>query len=240
MKRSKPDVIFEQYLEWVNGQAFERYKEAIVRLMKGKSGVYALYRDGHLYYVGLASNMLGRLKQHTRDRHQGKWDRFSAYLTTRTDGPHIRELEALLLRIVAPQGNRVGGRLRQARDLSREFRTMMSAQAAEEQKSMLIKRSRRVEHNEAAKKAARKAAHTRALRTGTGVRVALRGDYKEQTFRAVRLRDGSVRVGGVTHSSLTAAAKAVTGRSAINGRHFWKARHKGEWTRLSELGGRES
>ncbi len=234
-KRKKPDVIFEQYLEGVNGQAFERYRNAIVQLTKGKSGVYALYRDGRLYYVGLASNMLGRLTQHMRDRHQGKWDRFSAYLTTRTDGPHIRELEALLLRIVAPQGNRVGGRLRNARDLSREFRSMMAAQASAERDEMLTTRARRQDQTQAARSAARKAAKTRALRDGVGRRTQLRAEYKGQAFAATLLADGRVRVGADTHTSLTAAAKAVTQRTSINGRHFWKARHKGAWCRLSQL-----
>lgn len=235
MKRKKPDVIFEQYLEGVNGQAFERYRHAIVQLMKGKSGVYALYRDGRLYYVGLASNMLGRLTQHMRDRHQGKWDRFSAYLTTRTDGPHIRELEALLLRIVAPQGNRVGGRLRNARDLSREFRSMMAAQASAERDDMLARRSRRQDPTKARQAAARKAAQTRALRQGAGRRTRLKAGYKGEEYSATLLADGQVRVGNDTFASLTAAAKAVTRRTSINGRWFWMARHKGEWCRLSQL-----
>jgi hypothetical protein len=236
MKRKKADVIFEQYLEGVNGQAFERYRHAVVQLMKGKSGVYALYRDERLYYVGLASNMLGRLTQHMRDRHQGKWDRFSAYLTTRTDGPHIRELEALLLRIVAPQGNRVGGRLRNARDLSRQFVSMMAAQASAERAEMLAKRGRRPLRTKVELSAAKKAARTRALRQGPGKRAPLKAVYKGEEYSATLLADGQVRVDGETYSSLTSAAKAVTGRSAINGRHFWKVRHKGEWCRLSQLG----
>ncbi|GAB1344538.1 GIY-YIG nuclease family protein [Gemmatimonas sp.] len=197
--------------------------------------MYALYRDERLYYVGLASNMLGRLTQHMRDRHQGRWDRFSAYLTTRSDGPHIRELEALLLRIVAPQGNRVGGRLRNARDLSRQFRTMMAAQASAERDDMLAKRSLRQDRSKAQQAAAKKAAHTRALRQGTGRRTLLKAEYKGDTYSATLLADGQVRVGGKTYASLTAAAKAATGRTSINGRHFWKARHKGEWCRLSQL-----
>ena len=69
-----------EHLENVSGKVFDAYPEIIREMIKGKSGVYALYRRGSLYYVGLASNLSGRLKNHRRDRHSGLWDRFSVYL----------------------------------------------------------------------------------------------------------------------------------------------------------------
>lgn len=44
-----------------------------------QSGIYVLYDDYGPYYVGLArGDSIGRrLRSHTRDRHAGKWDRFS-------------------------------------------------------------------------------------------------------------------------------------------------------------------
>ena len=41
-------------------------------MIKRRAGVYALYRKQEkLYYVGLASNLMGRSKAHLRDRHTG-------------------------------------------------------------------------------------------------------------------------------------------------------------------------
>jgi GIY-YIG catalytic domain. len=78
--------------------------------------VYALYNDNKLYYVGLASNLNSRLKHHLNDRHANTWDRFSVYLTQGDE--HLREIEALLLRISSPKGNRQAGKLRASENLA--------------------------------------------------------------------------------------------------------------------------
>ncbi|WP_151527034.1 GIY-YIG nuclease family protein [Serinicoccus kebangsaanensis] len=93
-------------------------------------GVYALYSDTGIYYVGLASGTQGiggRLRDHTRDEHAYGWTRFSWFAF---DGPSetdkyddgvlrhrqwisveaddtvaIREMEALLLAVTRPPGN---------------------------------------------------------------------------------------------------------------------------------------
>ncbi|MDA1064676.1 MAG: GIY-YIG nuclease family protein, partial [Proteobacteria bacterium] len=58
------------HLERVSGDVLDQYPSVIKDLIKGKSGVYALYCNDSLYYVGLAKNLIGRLKAHTKDRHQ--------------------------------------------------------------------------------------------------------------------------------------------------------------------------
>jgi hypothetical protein len=68
-------------LEHISWRVLDEYPEVIRRLIRTKSGIYALYRGHRLYYVGLADNLMGRLKGHLRDRHRGLWDRFSVYLT---------------------------------------------------------------------------------------------------------------------------------------------------------------
>ena len=93
-------------------------------------GVYALYGDTGIYYVGLAAGTGGigaRLKDHTADDHHSYWSRFSWFAF---DGPSeterypdgvlkheawpsiegedkfvIREMEALLLAVISPPGN---------------------------------------------------------------------------------------------------------------------------------------
>ena len=69
-----------QHLEDVSWKVLDEYPQVIKSLIKGKWGVYALYKRNQLYYVGLASNLMGRLQSHLKDRHHNAWDRFSVYL----------------------------------------------------------------------------------------------------------------------------------------------------------------
>lgn len=94
-------------------------------------GVYVLYSDTGIYYVGLASGaggIGGRLKNHLDDVHAGRWTRFSWFafdgpsetevypdgvlkhdewnvIEEATDKVLIREMEALLLAVTSPPGN---------------------------------------------------------------------------------------------------------------------------------------
>ncbi|MEI8140076.1 MAG: GIY-YIG nuclease family protein [bacterium] len=89
-----------QHLENISRQALERHQDIIGQYARGRQGIYALYRRGKLYYIGLATNLRTRLKQHLKDRHGGSWDQFSVYLTVGDN--HLRKLEALMLRTVKP------------------------------------------------------------------------------------------------------------------------------------------
>jgi hypothetical protein len=100
--RRKTSLV-SQYLENISRQALEKYQDIIRGYARRRPGVYALFRRGRLYYVGLASNLRSRLQMHLRDRHSGSWDRFSIYLTI--GDSHLKELESMILRIVKPQGN---------------------------------------------------------------------------------------------------------------------------------------
>ena len=43
-------------------------------------GIYALYDNHGLYYVGLTDfSLRHRIQTHTQDRHKGKWKRFSTW-----------------------------------------------------------------------------------------------------------------------------------------------------------------
>ena len=94
MAKRKPLV--SQHLENISRQALEKYQNVVRRYVRRRQGVYALYRRGKLYYVGLASNLRSRLAHHLRDRHRDSWDRFSVYLTI--GDSHLKELESLILR----------------------------------------------------------------------------------------------------------------------------------------------
>src|SRR5690348_392910 len=110
--KTKANAIVRGHMERVSWRVLEKYRDIVVEFIKGHAGVYALYKGEKLYYVGLARNLMNRVKHHLKDRHKGKWDRFSVYITVEDE--HIRPLEALTLRIVNPLGNKVKGGLRGA------------------------------------------------------------------------------------------------------------------------------
>ena len=102
MNQRKPHV--SHHLENVAGGIFETHQDVIRKFVSKQHGVYALYHNEDLYYVGLASNLRARLSKHLKDRHSGRWNRFSVYLTMRHD--HMRALESLVVRNAKPGGNK--------------------------------------------------------------------------------------------------------------------------------------
>jgi len=95
-----------------------------------QSGVYVLYADYQMVYVGQAGagnqKLFARLKQHTRDSLAGRWNQFSWFgirkvkangdLAAEADGAHstllqvLNHIEAILIHAAEPKQNRQGGR----------------------------------------------------------------------------------------------------------------------------------
>ena len=103
------------------------FRADIRRVMRGYSGVYLLYRRKTLYYVGLASNLLSRLKTHEgRDKHAGKWDRFVIYRIKHVR--YLKDIETLLIGVLRPPGNSVEGRVPRDADINRILRRVLTTQ----------------------------------------------------------------------------------------------------------------
>ena len=134
---AKPTQLVCQHLENISRDALEKYQKMIRRYVVRRQGVYALYRRGRLYYVGLASDLRWRLNQHLKDRHGLSWDRFSIYLTIGES--HLRELESLLLRVIKPKpkGNKKTGRFVESENLLRRFTKEIRALQRDELYSMV-------------------------------------------------------------------------------------------------------
>ena len=96
------------------------FEEGLDSIMRGYSGIYALYRRKTLYYVGLTKNLRGRLKSHQKDGHATKWDSFVIFRIQRVN--YLKDIETLLTRIVEPPGNRVKGNVPRDADLNRILR----------------------------------------------------------------------------------------------------------------------
>ena len=222
--------LFSEYLEKVSGKLLEEeYRQVVSKLIKRKAGIYALYKGDRLYYVGLATNLMGRVNQHLKDRHAKRWDKFSVYLASA--GEHIKPLESLLLRIALPSGNRVKGGLRGAVDQRRGLIRAMREHDSSRHAALLggnIARRRM-------QKAAAQSSGTRVLAGRLQKRYYLRADYKGHRYLATLRKDGHIAYAGKLYTSPTAAARGVTGR-AVNGWLFWQYRVpvKG-WVALSNL-----
>jgi len=230
---TKQTQIVCQHLENVSRDALEDYQDILREQLRGRHGVYALYREGSLHYVGLAGNLRARLKQHLRDRHKNDWDRFSVYLTI--DNRAIKELETLLLRIVDPEGNRAVGRFIRSQNLgpiltrqARRRELEKIKDLAPRRRKLPVKKVRPEANGEVEIKLPPLAKYTLD-------RPRLRAKYKSNLHRAVVRRDGRIRYDGHVYDSPSAAAIAVIGRN-VNGWGFWKyERAPGDWVPLSAL-----
>ncbi len=93
------------------------FKIGLDEIMRGYSGIYALYKKKTLYYVGLTKNLKRRIKTHLKDRHKNKWDSFVIFRIQRVE--YLKDIETLLTRIVEPKGNRVKGKVPSDANLNR-------------------------------------------------------------------------------------------------------------------------
>ncbi|MCH8266079.1 MAG: GIY-YIG nuclease family protein [Acidobacteria bacterium] len=91
--------------------------------------VYALYRKERLYYVGLTTNLFGRINWHLKDRHAGKWDSFVIFRIKRVD--YLRDIETLITRLIKVPGNRVEGKVPRDADINRVLKVILRQHKSE-------------------------------------------------------------------------------------------------------------
>ena len=199
--------------------------------VRGRQGIYALYRRNQLYYVGLASNLRIRLKHHLRDRHKGIWDRFSVYLTI--GDSHLKELETLILRTVKPRGNSQTGKFLKSENLrgrlARDLRVKHRAEV-----NWLIGRATAPTVRRTRQKMERQKGQpvlSGYFNRSTRLRAIYRG---EVVFARIR-RNGFICYKNKDYGSPSLAGSAVVKRSC-NGWTFWKyERAPGDWVFLNEV-----
>jgi hypothetical protein len=84
----------------INSKIFE---EHLPQLMKKYAGVYVLYSGKKVQYVGLTKDLLGRLRNHLKDKLKGKWDHFTVFRIARVR--YLKDLETLLQYVTLPAEN---------------------------------------------------------------------------------------------------------------------------------------
>jgi hypothetical protein len=228
MARTTPLVC--QFLENISRAVLEEYQDLIREYTKNRHGIYSLYRKDKLYYVGLASNLRSRLKQHLKDAHRDKWDSFSLYITI--DLNAIKELESLLLRVLRPEGNRTGGRFVKAENLRRKLVADIRARHRDKEHALMPLKKRPV-----TKKVPPVVDdETIPLAKYVRQRMRLRVRYKGKLYKAILRKDGQIRYNGVNYKTPSAAGSALRDGRATNGWQFWHyERAPGDWVPLAKM-----
>lgn len=233
----KKTPLVTQYLENVSRKVLEDYQEIIRQYVRGTEGIYALFRRGKLYYVGLASNLNSRLKQHLKDQHKDSWDRFSVYLTIHSE--HMRELEALLLRITKPSGNKQTATFAASDNLETPLNRYIKTKQDEERDRLFDRKQKRARP----KRKARPKKRTRGepmlapyIRADVMPSRKLKADYKGKTLQANVLKGGQISFRGKRYKSPSAAAQAAIHSGSRNGWYFWTfERSPNKWVPLNDL-----
>ncbi len=127
-----------QSLEHLSKDIFSKYSPLITQLIEKSSGVYALYDENELYYVGRATQLRTRVKQHLRDRHDASWTHFSLFLVSKDD--HIGEIESLLIRIANPKGNSIKPKGRDSRKLHKQLESLIKLKHSEELRKLFSRK----------------------------------------------------------------------------------------------------
>ena len=109
IRHSVNGSLVKGYLEKKDRKGFElllpRYKEVI----GDSSGIYALYKDKKIYYVGITENLLWRVGRHTKDKHKNRWNKVSFFVIDKHR--YSKDIETVILRISGPRGNGTRGKL---------------------------------------------------------------------------------------------------------------------------------
>jgi len=225
-----------QHLENISRRMLEEYQDVIRSFVRGRNGVYALYRRGKLYYVGLASSLSGRLKKHLRDHHSKSWDRFSVYLTI---GPqYMKEIESVLIRISNPPGNKQKGKFVRSENLLPQLKAAYRERRRQEEIDIFGVRKKRKKPPTRRRKKQRTKGRSLVLKKHLDKLKTkrLRGSVKGKTVRARVLKNGQISFGGQRYRSPSRAAAVACGTRTRNGWRFWTyERAPGDWVPLSEL-----
>ena len=223
-----------QHLEDISRRMLEEYQDVIRSFVRRRNGVYALYRRGKLYYVGLAGSLSGRLKTHLRDHHSKSWDRFSIYLTI---GPqYMKEIESVLIRISNPPGNKQKGKFTRSENLLRRLKAEYRLRKKEEEEVLFGSRKKKRKKVLKKEQSPRPKGRVPVLAEHAGDVKRLRGSVKGKTVWARVLRDGQISFGGERYNSPSRAAAVACGTRTRNGWRFWTyERAPGDWVPIGAL-----
>ena len=223
-------MILTQKLEGISKKIFERHKKKVIHYIGNKPGVYALYDEKELYYVGRASDLAKRVNHHLKDRHSALWTHFSVYFTKKVQ--YANDIEAVIISIAQPKGNKVKPKLGKETRLKDIIRKAIKESHQEELKELGFEGKRRVDSKKKNKRP--------NLKNYFEKKQSLMKSYKGKIYRATMLKSGKIKYKNKLYNTPTSAAKAIVRRkslnSAINGWEFWFIKDsESNWVKLSDL-----
>lgn len=236
MAREKRKGLLEGDLEQISSKVFDTYHDAITQLVGKRHGVYALYRKGRLYYVGLANNLRSRVKQHLKDKHALKWDTFSLYLIRNVN--YLKELESLIVHIAEPKGNVIRGRFAKSESLIDTLRDLMEERDERQREQILsgVMAVPRTQRKKTWRKSDRSETREPPLQGVLPANTELRRTYKGKMHKAKVNSKGEVLLKGKKFNSPSLAGALVRGGKSTNGWTFWNYKDKnGKWVKIDTL-----
>lgn len=231
MQTVSPRTLVVKKLEGVSKLIFRNYYKQITELIGNSHGIYALYDENELYYVGKSTDLKNRVKQHLKDRHLASWTHFSLYLVRKAD--HISEIESLIIRVANPKGNTKKYRTDKGTSLLKQLQASVKQRQQDEFNTMFRKTTDSRSRTSGADK------HLLALDGLVRKKTALFRTYKGKEYRALLTPRGKIKFNGKIYATPTAAATSIVGSPNMNGWTFWYFKNaEGEWARLSDLRGK--
>ncbi len=107
-KKSGKGELFKDHKDFIHIDDKEEWKN--IPGKKDEGGIYALYNNYGLYYVGLTNRSLrNRIHKHKTKNHKNKWNRYSWYQTKNIE--YAKDIETIILNLTNPPGNKVKGRV---------------------------------------------------------------------------------------------------------------------------------
>ena len=204
-----------QSLENVSKGVFRNYASQITELIGRSPGVYALYDDMGLYYVGKSVDLKGRVHHHLKDRHRASWTHFSLYLFRHEH--HVDEIESLLISIASPKGNRVKPKGHSDDSMLQKLKEMVKERQKQELEEMFGFGTSRL------KKSKRKAKIS--LEGLVKRNTDLFRTYKGKEYKAILTPRGLIKLKGKSYRSPSSAGKSIV-KHGCNGWRFWYLRNE--------------
>ncbi|MDP8260250.1 MAG: GIY-YIG nuclease family protein [Candidatus Gygaella obscura] len=209
--------LIEHRLEGLSKIWFKNHYELITQLIGRTQGIYALYDDNDLYYVGKSTNLKGRVRHHLRDRHEGAWTHFSLFLLN--SDKYIDELESIIIRIVDPRGNRCKPKGKTDNTMLKELEKMLDRKHKQEKTDLLGMVRQSKKKNSGRRQTGIVKVNLEGL---VDKKLKLSRTYKGREYIAYLYPGGHVKYNGKKYTSLSSAGKAAINKEqAVNGWRFW-------------------
>lgn len=176
-------------------EVLQEYENVLANKIGDQGGIYILHKGNSIYYIGKATKLRRRIKQHFSDKHGSKWNAFSLYVVDNND--FLDSLEKMLVTLIKPKGNTTlfKSEAKYKKELAKEIQNLQKQHIKRIFSDVLIP----------------------STKSKLLTRV-----YKGQKLVATLHKNGTVQYKNKTFTSLTALTKYITGIKSISGPRFWK------------------